>query len=144
MKLIFILSAVLAASGWTMTAIADDVKSSVVNEAQAFLGRVRDGHLPETAEVILNVDGAQKHLSGEEAGKLLKTCREGVLRRTSIFNRDGSIDRNEKTVETRFACSRNFANYTGSAGVVLFRDEKIVRLIFQVDGYAAAFPRKAK
>jgi hypothetical protein len=144
MRFVFIFLAAMTVSCWPATALADDVKNSVVGEAQAFLDEVRDGRLPVTAEVILNAGGAQRHLSKAEASELLTSCREDILRWTQIRNRDGTADLHENTVETRFACSDGLARYTGSAGVVLSRDDKIIRLIFQVDGYAASFLKKAK
>lgn len=114
----------------------------IIGEAQQFLNDVRGGQLPSTAEVIVNAGREKKYLSSADASDLLKSCQEGVLKWTSIPNRDGTVDPHVKTVETRFACSGHFASYTGAAGVVLFENDKIIRLVFQVDGYAAAFPRR--
>lgn len=138
-RLAFALSAA-AVSGLPAAAIADD-GTTVVDQARTFLGEVRAGSLPRGAEVILNADGAQKRLSKAEASKLLQSCREDVLRWRQILNRDGSATPNETTVDTRFTCRDDLARYTGSVGIVLLRDGKIIRLIFQVDGYAAPAPR---
>lgn len=144
MKITLLSFVAIMGSIWSTIAPAEDVKSPV-GEAQAFLDQVRAGHLPEGAEVILNVDGRKNYLTKDKARDVLAYCREGTLQWITIYASDGrGVDPHEKTVMTKFSCRRKFVTYTGSAGVILFRDDKIIRLIIQADGYAPHYQRKAK